>query len=453
MSFNFTLKAQKSKVLISVVSPEWIPEGSLKKLAEIHGFTGKPGDVLLVPDQEGALEKVYIVITQVKPWEFGKLSGLLPAGEYALDLINEELDPSMLCLAWGMGVYEFGKFKTNPAPKEKNAYLELPESIDTKRLTATLESIFWIRDMVNTPADIMTPLGLSEEALKLKELGATVAITQGRDLLTHNYPSLYTVGKGSDNPPCLIDVTWGNKDHPKITLVGKGVTFDTGGLNIKHDSAMLIMKKDMGGAAHVLGLARMIIALNLPVRLRVMVGAAENSISGSAMRPMDIIKTRKGLTVEIGHTDAEGRLVMADLLTEGARENPALLIDCATLTGAARIALGPNVPGIFTNRPDLGQKLAQSGCAQQDPLWLMPLWQDYGYMIKGKTADLNNDSSTSYGGAITAALFLENFVTKETPWMHIDMMCWNIRSTPSKPEGGEAMGLRALFHFIETHFC
>jgi leucyl aminopeptidase len=301
---------------------------------------------------------------------------------------------------------------------------------------------------VNTPAEDMGPAELAAAARSLARAhGARAAVITGDALLQRNYPTIHAVGRASARAPRLIDLRWGAKG-PRITLVGKGVCFDSGGLDLKPAAGMEIMKKDMGGAAHVLGLAGMIMAAKLPVRLRVLIPAVENSVSGNAFRPLDIIRTRKGLTVEVGNTDAEGRLVLCDALAEAMTEKPDLVVDCATLTGAARVALGPDLPAMFANDDATAEALLRHGLAEDDPLWRLPLHAGYRTMLDSKIADMNNVSSGSFAGAITAALFLEAFVDAAVPWVHLDLYAWNPRAKPGRPEGGAAMGLRALYALI-----
>jgi leucyl aminopeptidase len=283
-----------------------------------------------------------------------------------------------------------------------------------------------------------------------------VSVIVGDDLLDAGYPAIHTVGRASARAPRLIDIVWGNADAPKVTLIGKGVCFDSGGLDLKPSSGMKLMKKDMGGAAHVLGLASMVMDAKLPVRLRVLIPAVENSVDGSAMRPLDVVPTRKGLTIEIGNTDAEGRVVLADALAEAVRDAPDLIIDCATLTGAARVALGTEIPALFCNDDEMAAGILANSALVGDPVWRMPLWQDYNTHVDGKVADVTNAPESGFGGAITAALFLERFVQPDSgdapAWAHLDMMAWNLSSRPGRPEGGEAMGLRALFAYLKERF-
>jgi leucyl aminopeptidase len=317
-----------------------------------------------------------------------------------------------------------------------------------------LEATFLARDLINTPANDMGPVQLEAATRAIADTyQADITVTTGLDLETQNYPLIYAVGKASTASPRLIDLRWGDPDAPKVTLVGKGVCFDSGGLDIKTAQGMLLMKKDMGGAAHALGLALLIMKLQVPVCLRVLIPAVENSIAGNATRPLDVIPSRKGITVEIGNTDAEGRLVLADALWEASREDPALIVDFATLTGAARVALGTELPAFFCNHPDLTAALKACGDQTADPLWNLPLHQPYRDLLNSKVADISNISSGSYGGAITAALFLQEFVKPKIPWIHIDMMAWNLRSLPGRPEGGEVMGMRSVFELIRDRIA
>ncbi|MGH6959389.1 MAG: leucyl aminopeptidase family protein, partial [Dongiaceae bacterium] len=312
----------------------------------------------------------------------------------------------------------------------------------------TARAVFLVRDLVNTPAEDMGPAELAAAAEGVaRAAGARLKVVVGDALLKANYPMVHAVGRASARAPRLIDLRWGDRG-PRIALVGKGVCFDSGGLDLKPSSNMLLMKKDMGGAAHVLALAQMIMATGLPVRLRVLVPAVENSVSGNAFRPLDVLRSRKGLTVEVGNTDAEGRLILADALAEACTEKPDLLVDCATLTGAARVALGTDLPALFANDDATAEALLRHGQAEDDPLWRLPLHRPYRKQLDSKVADINNVSAGAYGGAITAALFLAEFVEPAVPWVHIDMMAWNVSARPGRPEGGEAVALRALYALI-----
>jgi leucyl aminopeptidase len=325
-----------------------------------------------------------------------------------------------------------------------------PEGADKARARAMIESICLARDLITTPSSDMGPAELAAAAEALAEKhGAVCKIVVGDDLLEQNWPMVHAVGRASARAPRLIDIAWGHDGDPKVTLVGKGVCFDTGGLDLKPATGMLNMKKDMAGAATVLAVASMVMACELPVRLRVLVPAVENSVSGNAFRPLDVVSTRKGITVEIGNTDAEGRLILCDALHEGASEKPTMMVNCATLTGAARVALGAELPALFCNNDDLAEDILGAGKAVADPLWRMPLFADYRRLLDSKVADINNVSGGPMGGAITAALYLKEFVPDDVPWAHIDMMAWNGTARPGRPEGGEAQAARAIFTAIE----
>ncbi|MCK5620816.1 MAG: leucyl aminopeptidase family protein, partial [Alphaproteobacteria bacterium] len=321
-------------------------------------------------------------------------------------------------------------------------------------VAAAATATSFVRDLINTPAADMGPADLAQAARELAgEFGADFTVTVGDELIEQNYPAIHAVGRAAAVAPRLIDISWGDPSHPKVTLVGKGVCFDTGGLDLKPSRGMALMKKDMGGAAMVLGLARMIMMTGLPVRLRVLAPAVENSVSGNAMRPRDILRTRKGLTVEIGNTDAEGRLVLADALTEAMADKPDLLLDFATLTGAARGAVGTGIAAMFTPDDNLAEDLYRQGVAEDDPVWRLPLWKPYRRMIDSKVADINNAGDSPHAGAITAALFLAEFVDEGISWAHFDIMAWNPAARPGRPEGGEAMAMRAAFATIKDRYA
>jgi leucyl aminopeptidase len=373
---------------------------------------------------------------------------LICDGPYALDASAQ----TRLALGWTLGSYRFPQYQKSDQQKPL-ARLLWSKDCERGEVASLAEAVAMARDLINTPAN---DLGPAELAIAAKQLAAEfegrVFILKGQDLVIAGYPAIFAVGAGSAREPHLIDFTWGDPEAPRVTLIGKGVVFDSGGLDLKPSPAMRLMKKDMGGAAIALALARLIMANNLPVRLRVLIPAVENSPSGSAYRPGDIIQTRKGLNVEIGNTDAEGRLILADALTEADREMPALLLDFATLTGAARVALGPDLPALFTNNDRLAEDFLSAGHLEQDPLWRLPLWAPYAKAMKGKISDLNNDGDMSTAGAITAALFLENFISPATPWAHIDTFAWNSSARPGRPEGGEAQSLRAAYRLLRQRF-
>ncbi len=423
---------------------------------EMSGFTGQPGSHCLLPSADGELDRVLVGKPKAfDTWTLGRLAQTLPAQKYALaDELSAEIT-TKLCLGWVLGQYRFTRYKRTDA--DALPELAFPDNADQDYITAAAEATYLVRDLINTPARDMGPQHLAESAQQLAEgFRADYQVIVGEDLLPANYPMVYAVGQANSQSgtqvPRLIDIHWGELSAPKVTLVGKGVCFDTGGLNMKSAAGMKLMKKDMGGSAQVLGLAKMIMQLALPVRLRVLIPAVENSIAGNATRPSDVLTSRQGTTVEIGNTDAEGRLVLADALTEASSESPDLLIDCATLTGAARVAVGAEIAALFCNDDETAQALLRAGKQQDDPLWQLPLHAPYRKMLESKVADLNNISSTPYGGAITAALFLREFVGEQKPWIHIDFMAYNTRSRPGRPEGGDAMGMRSLFALIKERF-
>jgi leucyl aminopeptidase len=433
---------------------DWLDSaaGEAAQWVRANGFTAKPGSHCLVPGPGGAIATVLLGIEWDRdPWAYGGLPTALPEGDYRLADGLGHMAAYDAALGWALGGYRFGRYQREPG--RPPARLVWPDSCNRARVEAVAAGIFLTRDLINTPAEDMGPDNLAAAAESLAaDHGAACAVIVGDDLLTNNYPMIHAVGRAAAKAPRLIDLTWGNADAPKVTLVGKGVCFDTGGLDLKPSGGMKLMKKDMGGGAHVLGLARAIMAAGLPVRLRVLVPAVENSVSGNAIRPLDVINTRRGISVEIGNTDAEGRLVLADALTEADSETPDLLIDCATLTGAARVALGTDLPALFTPDDALAADLLRNGAVECDPLWRLPLWGPYRESLDSKVADINNISDGAFGGAITAALFLQEFVTETTAWAHFDMMAWNLKSRPGRPVGGEAVALRTLFALIEERF-
>jgi leucyl aminopeptidase len=366
----------------------------------------------------------------------------LPDGVYRF--ANEPHDARLAALAFALGTYRFTRYRKVEARKLS---LDLPQSLDRDDLARIVEGVALARDLINTPANDMGPAELEAAAQKLAaQHGASFKSIVGDDLLAQNFPLIHAVGRAAPRAPRLIDIAWGAAAHPRITLVGKGVCFDTGGLDIKPESAMLNMKKDMGGAATALALAHMIMARGLKVRLRVLIPAVENAIAGDSFRPRDIYTSRKGITVEIGNTDAEGRLVLADALALADEEKPALIADFATLTGAARVALGPDVPPFFTDDDALADELAACGKRESDPLWRLPLWRPYEAMLESKVADINNVGG-SHGGAITAALFMRRFVTAQS-WLHVDVFAWTPSAKPGRPEGGECQAARALYALL-----
>jgi leucyl aminopeptidase len=411
-------------------------------------FKGKTGSYTLLPAASGGITQVLSVVDEkLDIWSIANLATALPPGNYMLEGKFPANIATQMTLGWALASYQFGKYK---AAKKTFPTLVVPHGADMPYVKSMAEATRWARDMINTPAGDMDPEALAEEAVSwAQNVKAKVKLLKGEQLLKNNFPMIYTVGKASSVPPHLVDITFPRKGAPKVTLVGKGVTFDTGGLDIKSTGNMRLMKKDMGGAANVLALAKVIIDTDLPIELRVLLPIVENAVAGNAMRPLDIVKTRSGLTVEIGNTDAEGRLILCDALTEADSDKPDLLIDCATLTGAARVALGTDIPAFFTNDDTLAGKLAKASEAMNDPVWRLPLWAGYRAMIDTPNADLSNDTDSGYAGAITAALYLNEFVSRTTAWIHIDMMAWNTKTRPGRPLGGETMAIRALYSMIK----
>ncbi len=418
-----------------------------------NGFKAAAGAVLALPDGDGGVASVLFGLGAADdpartPHLAGKLAIDLPDGTYRFD--GEVGDAAQAVLGFALAAYRYDRYRKNAA---KAVRMVVPDGIDADEIGRIAEAVYLTRDLVNTPANDLGPaeLAAAAESLALRH-GGTVDIVVGDELRDNNLPMVYAVGAASDRAPRLVDLTWGDAGAPKVTLVGKGVCFDSGGLNIKPDHSMLLMKKDMGGAANVLGLAAMIMDAKLPVRLRVLIPAVENAISGNAYRPGDILDSRKGLTVEIGNTDAEGRLVLADALALADEEKPDLLVDLATLTGAARVALGPEVPPFYTDDEALAADLETAAVAAADPLWRLPLWKPYLKMLDSKIADINHITGGGFAGSVTAALFLSRFVDPATSWLHVDIFAWNPTNRPGHPEGGEAQAIRALYSLIKKRY-
>ncbi|MEZ5691809.1 MAG: leucyl aminopeptidase family protein [Rickettsiales bacterium] len=455
----FTVTKSKNSETIPIVIlneksfPIWLKkqQKQTQQWLKINDFKVKAGNFCLIPKDNISIGLIVTIVEEkTNIWSISHLPTKIPEGSYAIEGKFDNTEKFNLTLGWALASYKFSKYKKNIATYPK---LVAPKNVDLNAVKSFFESICWARDLINTPANDMTTDELANEATSwAKSNKAKIKIIKGENLLKENYPMIYTVGKASSNPPYLVDINFPRKNSPKITLVGKGVTFDTGGLDIKPTSSMRLMKKDMGGAANILALAKMIIDGDIPVQLRVLLPIAENSVAGNAMRPLDIVKTRKGISVEIGNTDAEGRLILCDALFEADKEKPDLLIDCATLTGAARVALGTDIPAFFTNDDKLATKLSKISEQESDPLWRLPLWADYREYLSSKNADISNDSSSPYGGAITAALYLQEFVDIKTSWLHIDMMAWNLQDRAGRPQGGEAMGIRALYRLIKENY-
>lgn len=434
-------------------------DDATKAWLKSSAFKGKGGQFVLLPDAEGLRGVLYIIggnDDRGGVWDWTGLRGDLPNGEYHLEGELSAEDAYDAALGFALSAYRYDRYRKVDEATDEGPFLAWPESCDRDAVRGAHGATTLVRDLINTPA---SDLGPAELAVAIKELaeatGATYTEVVGVDLIRKDFPAIYAVGRGAEDSraPRLLEFSWGREDAPRVTLVGKGVTFDTGGLNIKSGGSMKLMKKDMGGAAQALGLASMIMAAELDVRLRVIIAAVENSVSGEAMRPQDVIATRKGLSVEIGNTDAEGRVILADALTLASEDRPDVILDFATLTGAARVALGTDLPALFCNDNDLAQDILESGMRTADPVWRLPLHQPYKKQTQSKIADLRNDTDGPYGGAITAALFLESFVDKGISWAHVDLMGWNLASTPGKPEGGEAMSIRAMYTMLAHRFA
>jgi leucyl aminopeptidase len=418
--------------------------------AAANGFRGEAGRFLAVPDADGSIAEALFGLGEGRDGSLavGALAKALPEGDW--HFAERPNDAALAALAVKLGGYVFTRYGRKPG---KAIRLALPKGVDAAAVDRIAGGIFLARDLINTPTNDMGPPALEEAARKLARAHkAKVSVTTGDDLLKKNFPMIHAVGRASADAPRLIDFTWGRATAPKVTLVGKGVCFDTGGLDIKPSSGMLLMKKDMGGAANVLGLASMIMAARLDVRLRVLIPAVENAISANAFRPGDVLPSRKGITVEIGNTDAEGRLILADALALADEEAPDLLVDMATLTGAARVALGPDLPPFYTADEELASDITEASLAVEDPVWRMPLWRPYDAKLSSKIADINNVTTDGFAGSITAALFLQRFVEKAKSWVHFDIFAWNPSDRPFGPAGGEAQAIRALHRVISERY-
>jgi len=428
-----------------------LPAAQRRWLATV-GFRGAPDTHALLADAEGRVEAVWAGVRSVSdPFALSALPRSLPTGRYRLGDAGLAPDDASAAHSWELGAYVFDLYK--PAKREA-AELLLPPSADATRGLLMAAATTAVRDLVNTPAEHMGPAELAEAARLVAEPhGASFEQTVGDALLKAGFPAIHTVGRASTRAPRLIELNWGQAKHPKLTLVGKGVCFDSGGLDIKSAEGMRLMKKDMGGAANVLGLASLVMALKLPVRLQVLIPAVDNAIAGNAFRPGDVIKTRAGLHIEIGNTDAEGRVILCDALAYAVESKPALLIDLATLTGAARIALGGQLPALFCRDMAQARDLVDRGLALHDPLWHLPLWPGYHGAIESDIADIVNTGRNALGGAINAANFLADFVPSECEWLHIDLFSWNDSARPGRPVGGEAQTVRTLLAYLEQRFA
>lgn len=417
-----------------------------KSYLDAQQFSAALGEIAVIRNQEGQAVKVCVgqgcaTVAQA----IAQVVLKLPPAAYKT---YTPLDDQAL-LMWALAQYRFDEYKKN----EKSCCRLVMDSETLSAVLPEARAIYLVRDLINKP---MNALGPSQLASVLSELACSFNASfqqwVGNELLEANFPAIHAVGRASTEEPRLLSLTWGNPTHPKVTLVGKGVCFDSGGLDIKPASAMRLMKKDMGGAAQVLGLAQWLMTKNVPIYLQVLIPAVENAISSNAYRPGDVLTMRNGLTVEVDNTDAEGRLILADALVKACEDKPALLVDFATLTGAARVAVGTEISALFTNDDQVAAALYDASIAKEDPIWRMPLYQGYASLFDSSIADFANSGSSSYAGAITAALFLQRFIDNDIPWVHFDIMAWNVTTKPGKPEGGEAMGMRALGHYILHRF-
>jgi leucyl aminopeptidase len=425
-----------------------------RQFALANGFTGKPGACLTLPDASGEIAQVVFGLDSESaksrdPFRPGQLPGLLPPGVYRFANVAPD-DAHLAALAFALGCYRFDRYRKSDTPGIR---LVPPDGVDVADIARIAEATALARDLINTPSNDMGPEELALAAQQLAQrFDAQFNCVVGDDLTRQNFPLIHAVGMASPRAPRLIDFTWGDPSHPKVTLIGKGVCFDTGGLDLKPSSSMLIMKKDMGGAANVLALAQMVMAAGLKVRLRVLIPAVENAVAGNAFRPLDVFTSRKGLTVEIGNTDAEGRLVLADALALADEEKPDLLIDLGTLTGAARVALGPDLPPFYTDDEALAEALSVCAKQEHDPLWRLPLWPPYDSWLDSKVANVNNAPSGGFAGSITCALFLQRFVEAAGSWLHVDIYGWTPAAKPARPEGGECQAARAIYRLLSNRY-
>ena len=426
-------------------------DASQRRWLEQTGFEVRPGRVVLLPDGNGKLSRVLVAVDAADP--LAALAGLpfaLPEGRYHLVDEGVLADTRQAALGWALGAYRFDRYRK---PGRAPAVLAVPAP-DLAALAPLVEATARVRDLVNTPTEDMGPEQLADAVKQLaKAHKAKLREWVGDELLKANFPTIHAVGRASHRAPRLVELSWGKGSDPKLVIVGKGVCFDTGGLDLKPSDGMRNMKKDMGGAAHAIALAGLVMQAQLPVRLTLLVPAVENAVAGNAMRPGEVITTRAGHTVEVDNTDAEGRLILCDAIAYGAEQQPDLLLDFATLTGAARVALGPDLPGLFANDDAAAEALLEAGRAVADPLWRLPLWRPYRKLLESSIADFANAGPSRHAGAITAALYLERFVPDGLSWLHLDTYAWNDADRPGRPRGGEAMGLRAAFAFLQGRYA
>lgn len=435
---------------------EWLKKqnAARRELLEANRFEGKTGyQFAILPAAHGHPWEVVATVANVaelSPWCLAKLAEALPEGSYRL----ADGDPGPAMLGWLLGQHRFTAYKSKDDDERGPRVLLTREAAEIERTIRLAEATAYVRNLVDTPAADLGPAELETEAREIaKQFGAKLEVISG-DALSQGFPMIAAVGQGAarERAPRLIEFTWGKEGAPHVAVIGKGVCFDSGGLDIKPASGMRLMKKDMGGAAHALALAKLVMAERLPVRLHLLVPAVENSVSAAAIRPGDVIGSRRGLKVEIDNTDAEGRLILGDALARAGEQQPELVIDFATLTGAARVALGPDLPAMFANNDELAKDLQGAAKDVADPIWQMPLWDGYDEMLKSEVADLANAADSPMAGAVTAALFLRRFVPEGIAWAHFDTFAWRPAAKPGRPKGGEAMGLRAAFELLRRRY-
>ena len=453
---NFYEEEKVNSIPIHIVFQSDFKEWQDKQAESIQNwiqtacFKPKPNQHLCIPNAQGNLDSVLVITDRENTiWALGNCHALLPEGNYHIVTLNDSEEDSFL-LGWGMGSYQFTKYKKS---KSKLCKLSIANAKNKNTIKALLNAIKVVRDLVNTPAADMMPQHILEQSQSITDdFEVKLLDCVGDELLKENFPTIHAVGRASIHPPRMIQLNWGSSKHPKVTLIGKGVSFDSGGLDIKSAQGMRNMKKDMGGAAHAIGIATAIMQMNLPIQLQVLIPAVENAISSNAFRPGDVLTSRCGKTIEIENTDAEGRLILCDAISKAVEGNPDIIIDFATLTGAARVALGTEVPAFFTNDDAIAEDLMHAAEKVKDPIWQLPLHKPYRYLLNSDIADISNCSIGGFGGAITAALFLKEFVPDTTCWVHFDVMAWNTRNRPGRPKGGEAMGLRTVVEFIQNRY-
>jgi len=435
-------------LLSSTDFPAWLEQQPPAQKAWLNSQNITKGGFSLVANNQGEIDYAVAVSSNTDDiYAFSFLATSLPPQQY---LLADNEYSSNLAMAWGLASYRFDRYKKNDAAQPT---LAIANEDLYQQAQQYVQAISLVRDMINMPAGDMMPQHMAQTVESLaQEFGGTFSQIVDQELVEKNYPMIHAVGRASDNRPRLLELNWGDTKHPKVTLVGKGVCFDSGGLDLKPSNAMRNMKKDMGGAAHVLGVAHLIMSHKLPIQLRVLIPAVENAVSANAFRPGDVLNTRKGLSIEIDNTDAEGRLVLCDALADACEKEPELIIDFATLTGACRVALGTELPGYFSTHDDVAQALFDAGNQSQDPVWRLPLHQAYKDMLNSDVADMANGAPSPFGGAITAALYLQAFVNADIPWVHFDVMAWNNRPLPGRPVGGEAMGVRAAFEMLQSRY-